>query len=188
MPNDLPLEHAWPGLMAQAQDGNQRAYRLVLRALVPAVRVRVRRRIFDDVLAEDVVQEVLMTIHRLRHTYDPALPLSPWVSAIVSARAVDALRKQGRSHGREVNDEDMLGAAVDVGASAAFEAMATEREVAGMLSVLPERQRQMVEMVKLREMSLDDAAQESRLSISAVKSLLHRALLRLREHGDQTHG
>jgi RNA polymerase sigma-70 factor (ECF subfamily) len=46
----------------------------------------------------------------------------------------------------------------------------------------------MVEMVKLREMSLDAAAQESRLSVSAVKSLLHRAILKLREHGKQTHG
>lgn len=174
--------------MGRAQDGDQRAYRLVLSALVPVVRVRVRRRIYDEALAEDVVQEVLMTVHRLRHTYDPALPLLPWVSAIVSARAIDALRRQGRSRGREVSDGDALGCAADAGAAAAFEALGAERDVAGMLSMLPERQRQMVEMVKLQDMSLDDAAQESRLSVSAVKSLLHRAILRMREHGKQTHG
>ncbi|EZP75637.1 RNA polymerase sigma factor, sigma-70 family [Novosphingobium resinovorum] len=185
---DAPREEAWPALMQRAQDGDQRAYRLVLRALVPVVRVRVRRRIFDDVLAEDVVQEVLMTLHRLRHTYDPALPLMPWVSAIVSARSVDALRRQGRSRGREINREETLDGAIDPVAAAAFEAIGAERELAGMLNLLPERQRQMIEMVKLQEMSLDAAAQESRLSVSAVKSLLHRAIVRLREHGKQTHG
>jgi RNA polymerase sigma-70 factor (ECF subfamily) len=42
----------------------------------------------------------------------------------------------------------------------------------------------MVEMVKLKEMSLDEAAGASRMSVSAVKSLLHRALARLREDGN----
>jgi len=184
----LPLEDAWPGLMRRAQDGDQHAYSLVLRALVPVLRARVRRRIFDDVLAEDVVQDVLMTVHKLRHTYDPALPLLPWVSAIVSARAVDALRRQGRSRGREVDDGEALSGRADIGASAAFAKLHTEQDLARMLSVLPERQRQMVELVKLQELSLNDAAQESRLSVSAVKSLLHRALLKLREHGKRTHG
>lgn len=184
----LPPEHEWPVLMGRAQDGDQRAYRLVLRALVPAIRARVRRRVYDDVLAEDVVQDVLMTIHRLRHTYDPALPLLPWVSAIVSARAVDALRRQGRSRGREVCDDVALGTTVDTRASAAFEALGAEHALAGMLTRLPARQRQMVEMVKLQEMSLHDAAKEGQLSVPAAKSLLHRAIQRLREHGRQTHG
>ncbi|MBO9724254.1 MAG: sigma-70 family RNA polymerase sigma factor [Novosphingobium sp.] len=188
MPDDLPLEDDWPDLMRLAQDGDQRAYRLVLRAMVPAIRLRVRRRVFDETLIEDVVQDVLIAVHRLRHTYDPALPLLPWVSAIASARAIDALRRQGRSRRREVSDEAALGEAVDARASAAFESLDAGADLAGLLGVLPERQREMVEMVKLREMSLDAAAQESRLSVSAVKSLLHRAILKLREHGKQTHG
>ncbi|WP_285021616.1 sigma-70 family RNA polymerase sigma factor [Novosphingobium sp. fls2-241-R2A-195] len=187
-PENAAPQDAWPALMRRAQDGDQRAYRLVLRALVPVVRARVRRRIFDDALAEDVVQDVLMTLHRLRHTYDPALPLLPWVSAIVSARAVDALRRQGRSRGREINRDETLSGTVDPGAAAAFDAIGAERELAGMLNILPDRQRQMIELVKLQEMTLDAAAQESRLSVSAVKSLLHRAITRLREHGKQTHG
>jgi RNA polymerase sigma-70 factor (ECF subfamily) len=54
------------------------------------------------------------------------------------------------------------------------------------LGLLPERQRMVVEMVKLREMSLDDAADESRLSVPAIKSLLHRAYTKLKDVGRQT--
>ncbi|WP_260928174.1 RNA polymerase sigma factor [Novosphingobium sp. 9] len=188
MAHDLPPEQDWPGFMRRAQDGDQRAYRLVLRALVPVVRIRVRRRVFDEALAEDVVQEVLMTVHRLRHTYDPELPLMPWISAIVSARSVDALRKQGRSRRREMAVEEDLPVAVDDMAERAFEAIDTVQAVEGMLKVLPAGQRRMVELVKLQDMTLDEAADESRLSVPAVKSLLHRAVVKLREHGKRTHG
>ena len=182
MPEELPPEGAWPDLMARAQDGDQAAYRLVLRAVLPAIRRMARRRISDEALAEDAVQDTLMTIHRLRHTYDPARPLLPWIAAIASARSIDVLRRSGRTRRFEVMDEEAMVAAPDTGAPA--EALAQEREVAHLLGLLSGRQRMMVEMVKLREMSLDDAARASSLSVSAVKSVLHRALARLREHGN----
>lgn len=170
--------------MRRAQDGDQAAYRLVLRALLPGIRRMARRRIADEALAEDAVQDTLLTIHRLRHTYDPARPLMPWVSAISAARSIDALRRSGRARRFEVADEEAMMAACDPGAAEPGQALERERQVARMLDLLPQRQRMMVEMVKLREMSLDDAARTSRLSLSSVKSLLHRALARLREEGN----
>lgn len=173
--------------MRQAQDGDQAAYRSVLRAVLPVVRTLARRCIVDDTLAEDVVQETLLTIHRLRHTYDPGRPLLPWIAAITRARAIDALRRSGRSYRREVVDEVLLAQAGDPDALTAIAASDAVREIGRMLEVLPLRQRTIVEMVKLREMSLDDAATESRMSVSAVKSVLHRALARLREYGKEWH-
>ncbi|MBU3077958.1 sigma-70 family RNA polymerase sigma factor [Sphingomonas quercus] len=174
--------------MRRAQDGDQAAYRVVLRAVVPAVRAYARRRVFDEILVEDVIQDTLLTIHRLRHTYDPARPLLPWIAAITSARAVDALRRHGRSRRREVADEVALAAAVDMAALETLETAGADQTLGRLLGVLPERQRRVVEMVKLREMTLDAAADESRLSVGAVKSLLHRAYARLREHGMHSNG
>jgi len=182
--SDLPPEGEWPDLMRRAQDGDQAAYRLVLRAVLPAIRKVARRRIADAGLAEDTVQDTLLTIHRLRHTYDPARPLMPWVATIASARSIDVLRRSGRARRFEVMDEAAMLAAADPGAGDPGEAMGHEGEVARLLGRLPQRQRMMVEMVKLREMSLDDAAEASLMSVSAVKSLLHRALVRLREYGN----
>lgn len=132
-------------------------------------------------MVEDVVQDTLLTIHRLRHTYDPARPMLPWIAAIGTARAIDALRKAGRSRRREVADDVAIAAAFDVEAADPAEVFDAEREVDRLLGKLPQRQRTIVEMVKLREMTLEDAGRESRMSVSAVKSVLHRAFTKLRE-------
>lgn len=172
--------------MVRAQDGDQEAYNRLLKGMVPAIRSLVRRRIIDEALREDVVQDVLLTIHRVRRTYDPARPILPWVSAIATSRAIDALRRTGRRRLREVHDEAAFMDHAD--AAQPFEEATSAQEINGMLSRLPYRQRLMVEMVHLREMSLSDAAASSHLSISAVKALLHRALTRLRQNGANDHG
>ncbi|WP_218018865.1 RNA polymerase sigma factor [Novosphingobium rosa] len=173
----------WPALMRKAQDGDQQAYRLLLGSLMPAIQSLVRRRVFDEALAEDVVQEVLMTLHRVRHTYDPARPMMPWIAAIAATRAVDALRRQGRVQRREIWDETVLAMELDPDAGARMEDFAVQGEVSQLLSTLPARQRQAVEMVKLQEMSLDHVAQATSQSVPALKALLHRAFAKLRQNG-----
>jgi RNA polymerase sigma-70 factor, ECF subfamily len=171
--------------MRRAQDGDRAAYALVLRAMIPAIRSYARRRIFDEILVEDVIQDTLLTLHKMRHTYDPDRPILPWLATITSARAIDALRRSGRVRRRETTDELALAAAVDDMSAMPTEALGTAHEVERLLGVLPERQRRIVEMVKLQEMTLDDAAAEARTSVAAVKSLLHRAVASLREHGNR---
>lgn len=164
--------------MQRAQDGDQATYNRLLKAMVPLIRVVVRRRVDDPVLVEDVVQDTLLTIHRVRATYDPARPILPWVSAIASSRAIDALRRRGRNRSREVHDDDAFNAYADD--ATPLDDSGTAQEIRERLSRLPDRQREMVEMVHLREMTLSDAAAKSRMTVGAVKSLLHRALTRLR--------
>lgn len=174
--------------MRMAQAGDEAAYARLLKALVPAIRITVRYRIYDEVLVDDVIQETLMTVHRLRHTYDPSLPMRPWLNAIAHARSIDALRKRGRSSGREVFDEAALDQAIDPNAGRAADKFMVDQEVGRLLETLPARQRAVVELVKLREMSLDEAAVESRTSVSAIKALLHRAIENLRKHKSHEHG
>ncbi|HUD93474.1 RNA polymerase sigma factor [Sphingobium sp.] len=172
-------------LMRRAQDGDQAAYRLILLAMLPVIRAFARRRVFDEVLLEDVVQETLLTVHKLRHTYDPERPLLPWLATITFARAIDATRRNARLQRREAADETAMYAAIDDSWDGRMEALANDNEVARLLNRLPDRQRMAVEMVKIREMSLDDAAAETRTSVSAIKSLLHRAVSSLRENGSR---
>jgi len=173
---DARAQH-WPLLMARAQAGDKAAYNQLLKAMVPAIRAMVRKKIADAALVEDVIQETLLAIHRVRHTYDPRRPILPWVAAITSARAIDALRQRGRR--QEVQDEDALN---QQPADSADSATATD-ELTGYLGTLPLRQREIVESVHLREQSLAQAAAETNQSVSAVKSLLHRAMLNLRKYG-----
>lgn len=174
---DTPRE-AWPGLMARAQAGDRQAYTQLLTALVPVIRTLVRKQIADDVLIEDVVQDVLLAIHRVRHTYSPDAPFLPWLMAITQARTVDALRRRGRLRLWETPEQEC---AID--SMALYESRDPGDELATFLNQLPQRQRQIVEHVHLREMSLKEAAIHNNLTVSAVKSLLHRALSNLRRFG-----
>lgn len=169
----------WPRLMAQAQAGDQQAYTRLLKTLVPVIRSLVRRQISDEVLVEDVIQDVLLSVHRVRHTYDPASPFLPWLLAIASARTIDALRKRGRHQQREVAS----GEAFDAPAARETDGQHSQDELATLLNQLPPRQRQIIEHVHLREMSLSETATHNNLTVSAVKSLLHRALSNLRRLG-----
>lgn len=171
----------WPALMARAQAGDQSAYNQLLKAMVPAIRALVRKKIANDALVEDVIQETLLAIHRVRHTYDPRRPLLPWVAAIASARAIDALRQRGRQY--EVQDDDALHRQM----TEPDEAEPGQEALTDCLGALPARQREIVESVHLREQSLAQAAAEANLSLSAVKSLLHRAMLNLRKYGSGKH-
>jgi RNA polymerase sigma-70 factor (ECF subfamily) len=179
MDSGLAPRETWPALMACAQAGDRDAYSQLLRAIVPVIRALVRKQVADATLMDDVIQEVLLTVHRVRHTYDPDCPFLPWLMAITQARTVDALRKRGRLEQRETDDD------------AAFEGICAgeagqqdnEEELALILDQLPARQRQIVEHIHLQEMSLAEAAARHNLSVAAVKSLLHRALTNLRRMG-----
>ncbi|NYS31040.1 MULTISPECIES: sigma-70 family RNA polymerase sigma factor [unclassified Pantoea] len=176
-----PRAQQWPALMARAQAGDKAAYNQLLKAMVPAIRALVCRKIRDEVLVEDVIQETLLAIHRVRHTYEPQRPILPWVAAITSARTVDALRQHGRR--QEVQDDEELERQPAESAESAWDTDI----LSGYLDTLPLRQREIVESVHLREQSLAQTAAETHQSLSAVKSLLHRAMVNLRKYGRGHH-
>jgi RNA polymerase sigma-70 factor (ECF subfamily) len=170
-------------LMAAAQSGDQRAYQTLLRACLPEATAMARRQGVPPDRVDDVVQDVLLTIHRARATYDPARPFLPWLRAIAQRRAIDALRAHYRNAGREVFDEDAFLAHPDSGpyADAGLTQGDQARTLAEAISTLPPGQRQAIEMLALRERSLDEAAIDTGRSKGALKVNLHRAIQALRE-------
>src|SRR5690242_3960325 len=72
--HDFASEPDWSRLMAAAQDGDQVAYHQLLYQILPFIRAIAARQHRAPDRIEDVVQEVLLTIHRVRHTYDPSRP------------------------------------------------------------------------------------------------------------------
>jgi RNA polymerase sigma-70 factor (ECF subfamily) len=171
---------AWPGLMRAAQDGDQRAYADLLHQILPVTRAMVRRRIHDGSLIDEVVQDVLLTLHRVRHTYDPDRPFMPWLAAIASARAIDQMRKRRRRAVHEVFDETAMLNHPDEMGDRNAEALDAQAEVARLLDRLPPRQREALKLVKLDELSLAEAAAMTGQSVGALKVTVHRAIRALR--------
>lgn len=173
--------------MAAAQAGDRRAYERVLASALSLIRSVARRQGVPVDAVDDVVQETLMTVHRVRHTYDPTRSFDAWLAAIASRRAIDALRSQGRRGRREVHDEFALDQyAAHDDASAEGEREQQARRLRDAISKLPPGQREAVEQLGLKELTLAEAANLTGRNTGALKVNLHRALkaLRGRLHGE----
>ena len=68
---------SFEGLMRLAQQGDRKAYAALFQAITPLLRSFVSNRIRDNSEAEDVVQEILLSVHRASHTYDTFHLLMP---------------------------------------------------------------------------------------------------------------
>ena len=175
---------AW---MAAAQAGDRRAYEKLLADSVALIRAAARRQgVVQDHL-DDVVQETLITVHRVRHTYDPSRSYDAWITAIANRRAIDALRSRGRRDSRELHDEFAMDSHPDLDdASVATDSGQRAQRLREAIAELPPGQREAVEQLGLREHSLSEAAELTGRNTGALKVNLHRALKALRErfHGD----
>jgi RNA polymerase sigma-70 factor (ECF subfamily) len=175
-------ERDWSRLMAAAQDGDRAAYRALLEAVTPYVRALASRCFRDTGDIEDAVQDVLLTIHAVRHAYDPARPFGPWLVAIANRRIIDRLRRQTRSRFREIEftaaHETFAGDATNIEQDGGT---ADAAALHAAIAALPPEQQQAVRLLKLQEMSLHEAAQTSGKSISALKVAVHRAIKSLRK-------
>jgi RNA polymerase sigma-70 factor (ECF subfamily) len=177
-PPDTPLRE----LMRAAQDGDADAYRALLTAIVPRLRrlIRTRRAFLDPQDVEDLVQDVLLSLHTVRHTYDPARPFFPWLLAIVRHRLADAARRYARQKGRELVVDDLDVTFANLASNTPDEGVGDQEALAQAIRQLPEGQRQAIELLKLREMSLREAAAYTGSSVSALKVATHRAMASLR--------
>ncbi len=169
----------WGDLLAAAQRGDSEAYRVFLKAIIPFVRAIVRRRCWSPDLADDVIQDVLLTVHRVRHTYQPGRQVEPWLAAIAVRRSIDANRKRGRIQRQEVFDEGAFETFADPSANEPLDADAS-RVLVRMTASLPRGQKEAIVLVKLKEMSLAEASVVSGQSIASLKVNVHRAMKKLR--------
>jgi RNA polymerase sigma-70 factor, ECF subfamily len=129
--------------------------------------------------AEDVLQDVLLTVHRIRHTYEPGRPVKPWLSAIAARRAIDALRRQGRVGAQETHNDLAYETFADPRANREDDGD-TARELERMSSGLSPGQKEALELVKIKELSLAEASAVSGQSVAALKVNIHRAIKKMR--------
>jgi RNA polymerase sigma factor (sigma-70 family) len=121
-----------------------------------------------------------MTVHAARNTYDPARPFGPWLVALANRRIVDGLRRSGRVRSRESPLDDEYETFSEHGANY-HESRAVGRAVQVAIDELPKGQRDAIRMLKIEEMSLQEASRSSGLSIAALKVASHRAMKNLRK-------
>lgn len=169
----------WSALMALAQDGDGDAYRRLLREIAPYVRSLAARCLTGPAGVEDAVQDVLLTIHELRHTYDSSRPFGPWLATIARRRIIDRFRQEVRDKSREsaTRPEEETFSPVR---SNIYDEGPDRHVLWKAVDGLPPSQREAIRLLKLEEMSLKEASLASGMSIGALKVATHRALKNLR--------
>jgi RNA polymerase sigma factor (sigma-70 family) len=173
--------HDWSRLMAAAQEGDRHAYDRLLREIVPFIRAVIQRQHGSAARRDEVVQDVLLTLHRVRHTYDPTRPFTYWLASIARRRSIDALRRLGRTESPEIYDPTAYETFADPQANRTLEVRHATEGLAEAIAELPERQREAVTLLKLRELSLIEASRLSGTSVGALKVNVHRAIKALRK-------
>lgn len=167
--------------MAGAQAGDRLAYETVLRECVPIVQRIARRQGATADFVDDVVQDVLVTIHGARATYDPSRSFVAWLMAITRRRTIDILRKRGRRGSHEVYAPVALETAAGDGDPEGDAVRTSEAtRLHSLVDGLPDGQREAVRTLALEENSLEDASKSTGRTKTALKVNLHRAIRTLR--------
>lgn len=167
-------------LMRAAQDGDGVAYTKLLKQIVPIARRVAQRRWLGEMSPDDIAQDVLLSVHSVRHTYDPARPFKPWLMTIIHNRLVDAQRRQIRRANKEVVVAEVPETFSDDEPNWLLEGPGDPEELKRAIADLPPSQRQAIELLKLKELSLKEAAEISGMSIGSLKVAAHRAIKSLR--------
>jgi RNA polymerase sigma-70 factor (ECF subfamily) len=169
-------------LMQAAQGGDRRAYSTLLTQIAPVIRRLVRRRqpFLTAADVEDLVQDVLLSVHSVRATYDIARPFLPWLIAITRNRVADAARRYARTGAHEVAVDEYPETFEAAETNTETETYGDPEALRQAVQQLPEGQRVAVELTKLNELSLKEAALRSGMSVAALKVATHRATRALR--------
>lgn len=164
--------------MQAALAGDKRAYASVLEGISRLVRPYIARRLFIKSEVDDVLQEILLSIHKARHTYDGQRPFLPWVYAIVRFRLSDHLRAH---YGEHLHEQAPLEEAENIAAQDVTEEGLTYESIKGVVEALPEKQANILKLMHNDGYTAKETAAKLGMNESAVKVAAHRAYKVLRE-------
>ena len=163
-------------LLRAGLGGDQAAYGKFLGTITPMLRRMVGRKLAQSDV-EDVVQEILISIHKARHTYDGERPIMPWLASIASFRVTDHLRKhysQMRHQSVDIADYENILSDVTEEASG-------HESVDELLQDVPEKHKRILTLMHVEGYTAKEVGKQMGMNESAVKVAAHRAIKKIRE-------
>jgi len=164
-------------LMKQSLNGDQRAYAELLRETSRFLRPFLARRLSFTNEVDDLLQEILISIHKARHTYDGKRPYKPWVYAIAKFRLQDYLRAHYSDQLHHAVDFDELEESLH---EPVTETGFSYESISGEVQKLPEKQAAILRLLHQDGYTAKEVAEKLGMNESAVKVAAHRAYKVLR--------
>ncbi len=168
----------WQQWAIAAQNGDKKAYAKLLGALAPYIKNVIIKSLANQDAAEDIAQEVLISVHKSLSSYQPDRPFKPWLMAIINFRRTDYLRKYyaQRDDKKAVTDDNPEYLAANVTNPANVGEL---KDIEAALETLPEQQRRIFKMIKIQGFTAQEVANEMDMNESAVKVSAHRTMKKL---------
>jgi RNA polymerase sigma-70 factor, ECF subfamily len=167
-------------LMVRYQQADQAAASSLIQLLSPQFYRFFASQMGSRTDADDMLQELWLRIHRVRHTYRAGEPVLPWAYAIAHRVRIDNYRRRRRG-------------AREIGADVLPEPAVRSKEPSEgtfdeLLAQLPDSQREVLTLLKVEGLSVEEVAQATSSTVGAVKQKAHRAYEKLRQFLEQHTG
>ncbi|HKI54756.1 MAG TPA: sigma-70 family RNA polymerase sigma factor [Anaerolineales bacterium] len=170
-------EKAW---VAQVQQGNDDAFTQIVETYQKPIYNLCYRMLGEPGAAEDAAQEVFLRAYQNLHRYDPSRAFGTWILSIAAHYCIDLLRKKKFvMFSMDAENDDGMTFEVPDASAPDPEAESVKRERHGRLHLLlkdlDDTDRAAVVMRYWHDFSEKEIAQSLNLTVSAVKSRLHRS-------------
>ncbi len=166
-------------LVRRAASGDREAFRGVAESLKDEVYNLAYRMTFNREDAEDLAQEVLITLYRNFHRYDTELPFSPWFRRVLTNVALNYKRKLRPSKMLPDDAADPRGSHPGNDDAEIVEAA---------LKTLPNEYRLVVTFKYFQGLEVDEIARTLKVPEGTVKTWLFRAREALKQKLEKVFG
>lgn len=180
-------------LLTLFRQGTSEAFGALVRRYEGELHGYLRRYLNDSDLAEDVFQNTFVQLYTKLYQYEAGRPVRPWLYAIATNQAIDALRRQNRHQAVQLNVEgddendgnvSRLLVLLENRGPGPLETLETnERKlmIRAGVEALPDFLKQVVLLAYYQGLKYKDIAGILGIPVGTVKSRLHTALCRLHE-------
>ena len=171
-------------LMLRVREGDRDAFEALVEKYKQPVMNLVYRTLPDATEAEDLAQHVFLQVYKSAHRYEVSAKFSTWIFTIARNLCLNEIRRRSRHPADSLdepsseNEDQPMRQIEDARTFSPPDALLQdelERMVEMALAQLPEKQRTALLLCRQQELSYEEMADVLGCSLSATKSLIHRA-------------
>jgi RNA polymerase sigma-70 factor (ECF subfamily) len=168
-----------PNILARAQKGDSQAFSALIDLYQRPVYNLCSRMLGNPDEAEDAAQETFLRAYSKMRSFDGQRSFSTWLLSIAAHYCIDQIRKRRMTLVSFDDSPYLEPPDQSPGPEAAFSIRENQRHIQTLLARLGPQDRAAVIMRYWNDLSYEEIAEALSLSVSAVKSRLHRARLEL---------
>lgn len=168
----------WVVLLKQVADAQDTdAFTVLFQHFAPRVKAFLMKSGADAAAAEEVAQDVMVTVWNKAAQFDPArASVATWIFTIARNRRIDMLRRDRRPEPEEL----FWGPEEEPDQLQVLSLQQESDQLTAAIADLPEKQRIMIERAYFNDLSHSEIAEQTGLPLGTIKSRIRLALERLR--------